>query len=40
METTHRKTGRKAQVPMGRRCQEWLEKDENYKMGRTSARSP
>jgi hypothetical protein len=35
METIHMKTSRKAQVPMGRRCKEWLEKDETYKMDRT-----
>jgi len=33
METIHRKTSRKAQVPMGRWCQERLENDETYKMG-------
>jgi hypothetical protein len=27
-------------VPMGRRCQKWLEKDETYKMNRTSSKSP
>jgi hypothetical protein len=28
METIHRKTSRKTQVPMGRRCQERSEEDE------------
>jgi hypothetical protein len=40
MEAIHRKTSRKDQVLMGRRCQEWPEKDENYKMDRTSPRLP
>jgi hypothetical protein len=40
METIHRKTNGKAQVPMGRWCQEWLEKDETYKMDWTGPRSP
>jgi hypothetical protein len=31
-----KKTSRKAQVPIGRRCQGGTEKDETYKMGRTS----
>jgi hypothetical protein len=30
---------KKAQVPMGRRCQKRLEKEETYKMGRTSPKS-
>jgi len=40
METIHRKTSRKTQVPMGRRCQERPEEDETHKMDRTSPRSP
>ena len=36
METIHKKTSRKTKVPMGRRCQGGLEKDETYKMGTTS----
>jgi len=40
METIHRKTSRKIQVPMGRRCQGRPEKDENHKMDITSPRSP
>jgi len=39
METIHRKTSRKTQVPVGRRCQERLEEDETHKMDRTSPRS-
>ena len=35
METIHRKTSRKTQVPMGR-----PEEDETHKMDRTSPRSP
>jgi hypothetical protein len=30
METIQRKTGRKAQVSMGRLCEEWLGEDEAY----------
>jgi len=40
METIHRKTIRKTQVPIGRRCQERPEEDESHKMDRTSPRSP
>ena len=40
MEAIYRKTSRKTQVPMGRRCQERPEEDEIPKMGRTSPRSP
>ena len=40
METIHRKTSRKTQVRMGRRCQERPEEDETHKMDRTSPRSP
>ena len=40
METIHRKTSRKNQVSMGRRCQERPEEDETQKMDRTSPRSP
>jgi hypothetical protein len=32
METIHKKASKKAQVQMGRRRQERLEKDETYKM--------
>ena len=39
METINKKTSKKAQVPMGRWCQEWFEKDETHKMGGTSSRS-
>jgi len=40
METIHKKTSRKAQVLMGRWHHEWLEKDDTYKMDRTSPRTP
>jgi len=40
MGTIHRKTNRKTQVPMGRRCQERPEQDETHKMDRTSPKSP
>jgi len=40
METIHRKTSRKTQVPMGRRSQERPEEDETHKMDRTRPRSP
>jgi hypothetical protein len=41
METIHRKTSRKAQVSMGRRCEEWYEEEEEaYEVGRTSAGPP
>jgi len=36
METIHRKTSWKAQVLMGRGCQEWSEEDEACEVGRTS----
>ena len=32
METIHRKTSWKAQISMGRWCQEWSEEDEAYEM--------
>ena len=39
METIHRKTSRKNQVPMGRQCQERPEEDETHKIDRTSPKS-
>jgi hypothetical protein len=33
VKTIHRKTRRKAQVSIGRRCQELFEKDESYEVG-------
>ena len=35
METIHRKTSRKAQVSMGRWCQEWSEEDDACEVGGT-----
>ena len=40
METIHRKTSRKTQVPMGRQCQERPEEDGTHKMDRGSPTSP
>ena len=40
METIHKKTSWKAQVSMGRWCQEWSEEDEAYEVGRTSTGPP
>jgi hypothetical protein len=36
METIQRKTNRKTQVPMRRRCEEGPEEDETHEMDRTS----
>jgi len=35
MEIIHRNTSKKAQVSMGRWCQEWSEEDEAYEVGKT-----
>jgi len=40
METIHRKPSRKAQFPMARWCQEWLEENEAFEVDWTSPGSP